>query len=100
MEWVGLFPVQLGAFGLLLSIIGWGFHQIVTGKLIPKSTYDALKAASDEALVRLKEENKEWKAAYHQSETTKAEAITQVSAFLEVARTQEAVLRSVKELSK
>jgi hypothetical protein len=92
--------VQLGSLGVLISVLLWIGRQVYIGNLIPKAQYEALKAAQDEAIQRLSEENKEWKAAYLKAQSRADVQTEQIGVLLETARTQEAVMHAVKELSK
>lgn len=92
MDWVSLPFVQLGAVGVVFA----GVWLVFTGRLIARSTYNSLKEVHVEAIARLQEENKEWKEAWRTSEATKEVMTNQLRELIEVGKTTEALVRSIK----
>lgn len=79
-ELLGLPVVGLTApFLLGLSVL-----LLLTGKLIPRRTYDDLRKDRDD-----------WKAAHAKSEETRAELVSHMTVMVEQAKVTESLLRSL-----
>jgi hypothetical protein len=70
LEWTQL-PVQFGAFGFLLIMVGVFFRLVANGRLVPqalvaRSTLDDVRADRDARLKEANEDADEWRRLWEQ----------------------------------
>jgi hypothetical protein len=75
--------IPVGAYGPT-ALVGIAILLILTGKLVPRRTYDDVIHDRDE-----------WRAAHRISETARAVAADQVEELLEHARTTDSFIRAL-----
>ncbi|GGP66992.1 MULTISPECIES: hypothetical protein [Streptomyces] len=71
-ELFGFKPADLGAAALLVVVV----LMVLTGRLVPRRTYDDLK-----------EDRNDWRTAHGESEKARVEAMRQNSELIELSRT-------------
>lgn len=84
---------QLTASGLLLLVALLFF----LGRVIPKSTVDALLAARDAEIARCRDTSTEWRSAYELERHARELVTEQNGELIEVARTVEHIMESLRE---
>lgn len=91
-ELLGLNVAQGGA----VALIGFVALLIFRGNLVPRSVVDDVRKDRDDRLQSLVAERDAWREAYRVSETARMESQAQVGELLELSRTAEHVLRSIR----
>lgn len=84
MEWTAMLTPSIGATGLLAVVI----VMILTGRLVPKSTIDDLRADKDKQI-------EVWRAAYETSMSAQEVQREQISALLEASKTTTNVIQAL-----
>lgn len=84
-------PGDVGFGALIVSAI-W---LIFTGRLVPRSTVDAIKIEADQSVTRALEEKREWKEAYHLEHAAREKLGDQLGELIEYAETADHLIRSI-----
>lgn len=80
-------------FATLLSLAIW---SIITGRLVPRSTVDDIRADRDSQLASKEAEKQEWREAYLLTDAALGELVAQNQKLLESAETSNHLLKAIK----
>ncbi|TXS39701.1 hypothetical protein [Streptomyces sp. t39] len=92
-ELFGLKVGDAGAIGLVVIVV----LLILTGRLVPRSTVEDVRADRDARLAELTSERDTWRDAHKESEVARQVAQGQVGELLELSRTADHLLRSLPQ---
>ncbi|MBB4699282.1 hypothetical protein BJ982_000826 [Sphaerisporangium siamense] len=106
MELLSITAAQAGVLGsvfaALVGTVVYGFRLVYVGRLVPRSTVDALTDSAEQRVKAAKEyaeqkaaEAAEYKAAWLASEKARHEQDVQIGELMESSRTTVAILRSI-----
>jgi hypothetical protein len=93
-------PTELLGIGAGWAIVALVVLLIVRGKLVPKSTVDAMEKSYVRQIEDIGHDRDEWRAAHRISETARVEGNNQVGELLEHARTTDSFIRSLPHPSR
>ncbi|MGV9891752.1 hypothetical protein [Streptomyces sp. NPDC003395] len=91
-ELLGVNVASGGAAALVTLVV----LLILLGKLVPRSVLEDVRADRDARLAELAAERDTWRDAHRESEAARVEAQAQVGELLELSRTADHVLRSIR----
>ncbi|MEW2402116.1 hypothetical protein [Streptomyces sp. NPDC046862] len=91
-ELLGVNVAQGGAAALVTLVV----LLILLGKLVPRSVLEDVRADRDARIAEVLAERDTWRDAHRESEAARVEAQSQVGELLELSRTADHVLRSLR----
>ncbi len=91
-ELLGVNVAQGGVVALVTLFVLF----IYLGRLVPRSVVDDVRKDRDDRLQELVSERDSWREAFRESEAARVEAQSQVGELLELSRTADHVLRSLR----
>jgi F0F1-type ATP synthase membrane subunit b/b' len=91
-ELLGVNVAQGGAIGLLTLVV----LLILLGRLVPRSVLEDVRKDRDARVAEVLAERDTWRDAHRESEAARIEAQNQVGELLELSRTADHVLRSIR----
>lgn len=91
-ELLGVNVASGGAVALVTLVV----LLIFFGKLVPRRVLDDVRADRNDRIAELAAERDTWRNAYVESEKARMEAQSQVGELLELSRTADHVLRSLR----
>jgi hypothetical protein len=83
--------VQIGGVAGLVVTLSL---LVIRGFLIPRTTYKELKLASDEAIKRLTDENRDWKNAWLLEQQSRVLRDRQFDTLIEISKTTQELVRA------
>jgi hypothetical protein len=89
----GSIIVQGGAVGVLLLVV----LAIITGRLVPRSVVEDVRADRDSRLADEKHRGDEWRAAAQAQEARNDVQAAQIQQLLESARTTNSLIEGLKQ---
>jgi hypothetical protein len=91
------FFAKLGPGGIgFTGLLSFAIFLILTGRLVPKSTVDDLRADNQARIADVREEADSWKDAYLLTERARGEQGSQFSVLLEYAKTADHLIRAMQ----
>lgn len=91
-ELMGINVAQGGAVAILALVVLF----IIRGSLVPRSVLDDVRKDRDTRVAEILAERDTWRDAHRESERARVEAQSQVGELLELSRTADHVLRSLR----
>jgi hypothetical protein len=91
-ELMGINVAQGGAVAILAVVVLF----IVRGSLVPRSVLEDVRKDRDARVAEILAERDTWRDAHRESERARVEAQSQVGELLELSRTADHVLRSLR----
>lgn len=91
-ELLGIDVAQGGAAALVALVV----LLILLGRLVPRSVLQDVRSDRDARLAEISAERDTWRDAHKESEAARIEAQAQVGELLELSRTADHVLRSLR----
>src|SRR5688572_18693261 len=85
------------ATGGLVGIVLAGLYGLLRGRLVPAVTLETLDAQWRARLAESHSREQDWKAAYERTEAARAVTAQQLGELMILARTTEALLRSLPD---
>lgn len=91
-ELLGVSVAQGGAAAILALVVLF----ILLGRLVPRSVLEDVRKDRDDRVSEIRAERDTWRDAHRESEAARIEAQNQVGELLELSRTADHVLRSLR----
>jgi F0F1-type ATP synthase membrane subunit b/b' len=91
-ELLGINVAQGGAAALVTLVV----LLILLGRLVPRSVLQDVRADRDARIAEIAAERDTWRDAHKESESARMDAQSQVGELLELSRTADHVLRSLR----
>jgi hypothetical protein len=85
----------VAAVSLLLGLAGAAGYGLMHGRLVPAVTLKTLEAQWEARLAESHQREQDWKTAYERAEEARAVTSQQLGELMILARTTEALLRSL-----
>lgn len=93
--YLGSINPAVAVVSLLLGVVGAGLYGLLRGRLVPAVTLDILEAQWQARLAESHQREQDWKTAYERAEEARAVSTQQLGELMVLARTTEALLRSL-----
>jgi len=85
----------VAAVSILAGIVSAGLYGLLRGRLVPAVTLQTLDAQWQARLAESHQREQDWKTAYERAEEARAVTSQQLGELMILARTTEALLRSL-----